>query len=395
MNAQSAIPLRRYDLDWLRVLAILAIFLFHNTRFFDTYDWGIKNATTYAFVDVWNGFATIWGMPLILVISGASVFYSLGKVGAGQYLKGILARLLLPLIVGILTHVAFQVYLENLHEGKFNGSFLDFYPHYFEGMYAFGGNFAWMGLHLWYLEALFIFSVLLLPLFWWLRKRVTGQRVLKVAGDLLARPGAPLLFALPVILLILTLDPKTWGIRELGGWSVFIYPCFLVSGLVIVSHERLQASIRQTRWLSLGEGVGLSVGYLLLRFSPALAFPMKATLADTLLSLACWSWLLAVFGFGFRHLDRNKPFLKYANEAALPFYILHQTAIVSLGYLVVQWAIPDGLKFVFILAVSFVITLGLYESLVRRNNLMRILFGMKPRRRSSPDVRSVLVGEGT
>ncbi len=394
MNAQSAIPQRRYDLDWLRVLVVLAIFVFHNTRLFDTYGWGIKNPTTYAFVNVWNGFATIWGMPLILVISGASVYYSLGKAGAGQYLKGILARLLLPLTVGILTHVAFQVYLESLQEGRFSGSFLEFYPHYFDGMYGLGGNFAWMGLHLWYLEALFIFSVLLLPLFWWLRKRATGQRVLRAGGDLLARPGATLLLALPVISLIYTLDPKTWGIRDLGGWSVFIYPCFLVSGFVIVSHERLQARIQQTRWLSLALGVVLSVGYLCLRFNPALAFPLKATLADTSLSLSCWCWLLAVFGFGSRHLDRKTPFLRCASEAALPFYILHQTVIVSLGYFVVRWAIPDGLKFAFILILSFVVTVGLYEFLVRRNNLMRILFGMKPRPRTSQDVRSVLVGQG-
>lgn len=376
---------RRHDLDWLRVLAILAIFCFHNTRFFDTDDWSIKNPTTYLFVDVWKEFATSWGMPLILLISGASVFFALGKVSPGKYVKGLLARLFVPLVVGIFTHAAFQVYLENLSKGKVGGSFLEFYPHYFDGMYGFGGNFAWMGLHLWYLEALFIFSLLLLPLFWWLRRKTTGQRVLKGVGDILAKPGAALLFALPVILLIYTLDEKTWGMRDLGGWSVFIYPFFLIAGFVIISHEPLRTRLQQSRWFYLASGLVLSPVYLFLEFQKSYPYltSLAQILGDLLLSLSGWCWILAVFGFGMKHLNRSTPFLKYANEAVLPFYILHQTVIVTLGFIVVQWAIPDWLKFVFILAASFLASMALYEFLVRRNNLMRFLFGMKlPARRA-------------
>lgn len=394
MNTQSMTMGRRYDLDWLRVLAILAIFVFHNTRPFDAYGWAIKNPTPYALVNVWNAFATIWGMPLILVISGASIFHTLGKVGAGKYLKGLLARLLVPLVVGMLTHLAFQVYLERLQQGEFSGSFFEFYPHYFDGLYALGGNFAWVGLHLWYLEALFIFSVLLLPLFWWLRKSPAGGCLLTRMGSGLTKAAPALLLSLPVLLLIYCLDPKTLGMRDLGGWSVFIYPCFLVSGFVIASHEPLQARIRRTRWLSLGLGAALSAGYLLLRFDVAPAFTLEARVADTLLCLSCWCWLLAVFGFAFQHLGRNTPFLQYANEAVLPFYILHQTVVVALAYLVVQWAVPDGLKFAIILIASFLVSVGMYEFLVRRSNLLRVLFGMKPKERRSADVRSVLAGQG-
>ena len=48
---------RRYELDWLRVLAILAIFVFHCTRPFDSDGWHIKNPTTYNVLDVWKEFA--------------------------------------------------------------------------------------------------------------------------------------------------------------------------------------------------------------------------------------------------------------------------------------------------------------------------------------------------
>jgi peptidoglycan/LPS O-acetylase OafA/YrhL len=99
--------------------------------------------------------------------------------------------------------------------------------------------------------------------------------------------------------------------------------------------------------------------------------------ADLIVCPVAWCWLLAIFGFGMKHLNFSTPFLKYANEAVLPFYILHQTVIVGLGYFVVQWAIPDWPKFLLILSTSFLIVMALYEFLVRRFNLLRFLFGMK------------------
>ena len=63
----------------------------------------------------------------------------------------------------------------------------------------------------------------------------------------------------------------------------------------------------------------------------------------------------------------------------LPFYILHQTVLLSVGYFVVPLAIPDLLKWAIILLVSFALIMVLYEFLVRRFNVLRFLFGMKLR----------------
>jgi peptidoglycan/LPS O-acetylase OafA/YrhL len=396
MNAQSSMAQRRYDLDWLRVLAILAVFIYHCALIFAPDPFSIKNSTTYQFIDDLGEFAGLWGMPLIFIISGASAFYALGKVSPGKYIKGIVARLLVPLIVGIFTHIAFQVYLENLHKRTFSGSFFDFYPHYFDGMYGFGGNFAWMGLHLWYLEALFILSLLCLPVFLWLKNSPSGRRLLQGVGDILAKPGAAYLFVLPVFVLINVLDPETWGTGVFGGWSMFIYPWFFVSGFVIVSNERLQASIMRWRWVSLAAGILLVPTIDILW--DALGDPGFGTwgfvLGTVPYCLGAWCWLLAIVGFGMKRLNFNTPLLKYANQAVLPFYILHQTVIVTLGFFAVQWAIPDLLKFLIVLSGSFVIVMCLYEFLVRRFNLMRFLFGMKLKQRGATDVRSVLAGQG-
>jgi glucan biosynthesis protein C len=391
MNAQTV--QRRYELDWLRVLTILAIFVFHCSRLFDADDWTIKNSTTYLSMNVWKDWANSWGMPLILIVSGASVFFALSKVRPGKYVQGIVMRLLVPLLFGMFTHTALQVYLERLNKGTFGGSFFEFYPHYFDGMYGFGGNFAWMGLHLWYLELLFIVSLLFLPLFAWLKYTKLGQRLLNGLGNFLAIPGFAILFALPAILLINKLDPATWGNKDLGGWSVIIYPSFFIAGFIIISNQRLQECIQRLRWLYLGLGVALSALFIHMEYTftvhfdyPPLLVSIDQRWGEYIYCLIAWSFLLTIFGFAMKHLTFTNPFLKYANEAALPFYILHQTVIVGLGYFVVQWAIPDLLKFAIVLTVSFLITMGLYEFLVRRFNLLRFLFGMKlnPTKRPVP-----------
>ena len=72
------------------------------------------------------------------------------------------------------------------------------------------------------------------------------------------------------------------------------------------------------------------------------------------------------------------PLLGVANEAVLPFYIMHQTVLLSVGYFVVQWTIPDLLKWAVISVLSFTVIVVLYVFLVRPINLLRVLFGMKP-----------------
>jgi hypothetical protein len=201
---------------------------------------------------------------------------------------------------------------------------------------------------------------------------------------------------LPAYFLINVLDPDSWGTDVLGDWSIFIYLSFFVSGFVILSHEGLQASIRRWRWISLAAGIVL--WGLIDPLWMALGAPEFGSGAFALgigpWCLNAWCWLLAILGFGMKHLRASTPFVKYANEAVMPFYILHQTVVLALAFFIVRWAIPDGLKFMLILTGSFVIVLGLYEVLVRRSNLLRVLFGMKPVRRRSVEPRSVLVEQG-
>ena len=371
---------RRYDLDWLRVLAILSVFVYHSTRFFNLGDWHIKNPITYAGVQAFESFMEIWMMPLIFLISGASIFYAMNKGGADTFFKDKILRLLVPLAVVVFTHASLQVYLEKITHGRFGGSYFAFLPHYFEGMYldiGSTGNFAIHGMHMWYVLILFIFCLIFYPLFrWW---KGNGRGVMNTIGNLLASPWTMwLALALPIFLLDLWIDGTDLAFGA-GGWAFLYYIFFLLYGFVTMSHERLQLNIHRARWSYLIAGLILSATYVFLNMNASnpVIVPWENELGDPLYFLSACTLLPAFLGFAMQHLTKTTPFLKYSNEAVLPFYILHQTVLLVIGYFVVQLTIPDLAKWMIIFLSSFPIILVLYEFVVRRFNVIRVLFGMR------------------
>ena len=229
---------RVYYLDWLRVLGILVVFVYHSSRFFNVEEWNVKNPVWYPWVEVWNRFATAWMMPLMFAISGASLFYALGKEGgAGKFVKDKVLRLLVPLVVCAFTHASLQMYLERLTHGEFSGTYFQYLPQYFFG------DFAWYGMHLWYLLVLFLASIILYPLLRWLK----GQGRLSKLGDLSARPGAIYALALPMIVLVVLFDFYGAVLTGNAGWAYIIYLWLVLAGFLVVSDERVQASIERLR----------------------------------------------------------------------------------------------------------------------------------------------------
>jgi peptidoglycan/LPS O-acetylase OafA/YrhL len=376
----KTIAARRHDLDWLRVFAILSVFLYHNTRFFDFEDWHVKNPQLSTSATMAEGFLGIWIMPLMFVISGAATCWALGG-GAGRFLGGKVNRLLIPLAFGIFALALPQVYLERLSHGQFRGSLLDFLPHYFDGWYGFGGNFAWMGLHLWYLLMLFLFSVIMLPAFLYLRSE-GGRRALSGLARLLDWPGAIFLLAIPPIFFETGLDPDGAGLQNFGGWTIFTYLVLFIYGYLIFSEPRLERALYRHGSTALALALASTLG--LAFASPVgsdIRFGTSAyILASALETFASWCWVLAFFGLARRLFSFNSCFLAYANEAVLPFYMLHQTVIIIAGYSMAGWGIDVLPKALVLASVSFAIILGIYELLVRRIEVLRFLFGLKPSR---------------
>jgi surface polysaccharide O-acyltransferase-like enzyme len=360
---------RHYNIDWLRVLGMAGIFLFHNARYFNEEDWHVKNPQIAFGATVFVSVVSQFIMPLFFVLSAYAIYYALQHRTEKEFMRERVTRLIVPLVFGIFTLIPPQVYIERVTHGQFTGSLIQFIPEYFKGWYGFGGNFAWMGLHLWYLLMLFLFSWAGLSLF---------NRINKFdSSRFFATPFSVYLLFIPISLieLLVNLSPDIIGRRDFGGWSVSSYYVIFLIGYLLATDERYLPAIKRLRFFSLTFGLLATVlGYFL---DAELGMSTQAPLFSILRGFNTWCWLLAFLGLAAQYLDFNNNFLKYANEAVLPFYILHQSVIVIIGFFIVDWSIAPFPKYLFLASASFVVIMTLYELLMKRIPLLRYLFGMK------------------
>ncbi len=370
---------RHFENDWLIVLATLVVFFFHCARFFNGEDWSIKNPIISPLAGYAVTLISQWIMPLFFFLSGMSSEYSLRKRPPLKYLKDRTTRLMIPFIFSTLVaSIPLQVWIERVSHGQFSGSFWKFYPLYFNGFYAFGGNFAWMGLHLWYLAALFLFSALTLP-FFRLFDTTKLHRLVSALLERLSFPGGALALALPLLAVefLVNLYPNGLGRRDFGGWSLLSYLTVFCMGYILSTCRESKKFFRINAFAALFLALGTTTVVLLeamhiITFAPPLNYPIQLIIR----SCNSWLWLTALYGLGCRYLTLNAPILPWLRETALPFYIVHQTVIVSVGFCLLNLDIPIFPKYILLASISFISVLVLLTA-IRRLNWLRPLFGMQ------------------
>jgi glucan biosynthesis protein C len=196
-----------------------------------------------------------------------------------------------------------------------------------------------MGLHLWYLEMLFVFTLLTFPLFIFFKRERIREKISGAAG-FFAKPGAIFLVVVPLFLVewLVTLQPDGIGMHSFGGWSPVSYLVFLITGYMLAFDPGYTSALERQRYITLILGI-LATG-LMFFFRPDISVLGRFgayTLSMLVRSLNSWFWLMTFLGFGARYLNFNNGFLKYARVAVLPFYILHQTVIVTIGFYIAKW----------------------------------------------------------
>jgi glucans biosynthesis protein C len=375
---------RQNYIDWLRVGAMFLLLFYHTGRLFDEPAWHIKNAVLNEPINIFNRFLDIWHMPLFFILAGASVWFALGKRTAGAFAWERVLRLFVPLAFGMLIIVPPQVYYERIFDGDFTGSFLAWYPNTFHGAYSMdnaNGNLSWH--HLWFLAYLFVFSLLLIPVFRYFHAEKRKPLISRIAG-FMEKPGAIFLPSLPLVIFNLTLRPIYGGGNQnlINDWANFLfYITIFFYGFMLVSDSRFLQLIRRYRVTTLIAAIVLSLGIYFLE--NGIISPPEIVSDIVLLiiyAVACWCWLMAIIGTGSLILNFTNKVLSYATEAVLPVYILHQTIIIVLGFYVIQWNTGVAPKYFFIVLATLAGSLAVYE-LVRRFNVTRFLFGIKSRKR--------------
>jgi acyltransferase-like protein len=400
---------RRLDLDLIRAAIVAGLTFFHTACIFRAEKFYVNNPQPSFLLTGAVFFAQLWGMPLMFMVAGGGVFHSLQARTAGAFVQERLRRLLLPLVVGVVVVVPPQIWYAVRADGQEPGSFWQFLGRFFAVRPGFrppwvvtaaGSDSLFDAAHLWFLYYLLAYSLLLLPVFLFLLPDRAPARGGARLVALCQRPRGVLALAGPLVLLETLVG--TWGA---GGWNSFAYLFFLLYGFLMAANRQLREAIRRSWPQALALGVlVLPLLFVIARHDLGGGRDLGADpgpwsmLWRLLKATGGWAWTVAILGLVplvvRRLADRWIPaatgdprpaagegrwtrLARYANEAVLPFYVLHQTSIVIIGYYVVQWSTGVLPKFLVISGTALVVTFIVYDLGVRRTRLTRVLFGMR------------------
>jgi peptidoglycan/LPS O-acetylase OafA/YrhL len=365
MSSQTSTE--RYDfLDWLRVIAIFVLMFFHTGMLFVGWGWHITNAETIPALQWPMDLAHRLRMPLLFVVAGAAMWFALRRRSGATLIRERTLRLVVPVIFGMLVIVPPQIFVERVVRGQWHGGYLAFLV---ERVFRFelypAGDFGWH--HLWFIVYLYVYVLLLTPLLLWWRGRRPALR-----------PGVWLYaLALPLGLnetLLKPLFPETHNLTS--DWYIFVHYLLLtVYGFVLASVPGVWDWLAARRRVSLALGLAVIIGLLTLFNAGVIAHDTPTD--HVLANVFTWLWLMTFIGYGRQHLNFANRLLVWARDASYPIYILHQTVIVVIAYFVVAQPWRPWTKYFVVLGATLLICVLLYESLVRRFAVLRLLFGMK------------------
>lgn len=383
----SAKSPRRYDLDWLRIIAFGVLVFFHSAVLF--LPEGIPNILNdEPSLELSAGVAFFhhFRLALLFLVSGMGVRFALRKRTGSKYLSERSQRLLLPLLFGIAVVVPPMIYLENLHNGAFDGSFFDFYPTFFtSGVYP-EGNLTWH--HYWFIAYLYLFCLLTWPLFRsWLGHR---QEQLKRITDWAAHGHRIYWLILPLFLIELVLRPIFPGFRDLvSDWASFMHWLLIfVAGFGMAHNLALVDRCKELRYCSISLGIaasallfGLFYDFEAASFELRREFTFENAVAffgfSVFRIVSAWAWLLTCVGFATRYLNRPSRTVAYLNGAVYPLFCLHLTTIVAIAFWVLPMDLPIIAKYFVISLGTFVAVFALYEFIIRRIGAIGLLLGAK------------------
>ncbi len=348
---------RRFDIDWLRVIAIGFLLIYHIAIPFQP--WGvfigfIQNTEPIESLWIPMSFLNIWRIPLLFFVSGMGVYFSMRKRNWKALFKERATRILVPLVAGSLLIVPIQSLLWQVYYYS-----QELTPVIFPA-------------HLWFLGNIFSYVLLLAPLLYYMKKH--EEKLRSKVTKLMNHPLKLMAFVLPFIVSTMLIDPETYSMYaySLNGY-VLGFIAFFLGYLFVFSGSIFWDTLSKWKWGFVIIGAGLYV-------TRVLAFEMESPLY--LMATETVVWIYSILGVGFTYLNFSNRYLNYPSEAAYPVYIVHWVFIHLASTWLFPLALSPWIKLIGVTLITFAGSLAFFHFILRNMNLIRPLFGLKLKQRS-------------
>ena len=372
---------RRYDLDWLRVIAFGLLIFYHVGMFYVTWGWHVKSVYAGPAAEPLMLLVNPWRLALLFFISGVAIRFVTDKAASHwRFLGDRVYRLGLPILAGMTVIVAPQAYFELRELGEIEPGYLAFWADYLkiDQLYSVATP-TWN--HLWYVVYLLFYIVIITPFLVVMRRFAEGVG----ANWLQVVAGGPirllLLFCLPFVLYEATLAPHFPVTHNLvADWANHAnrFTMFLL-GYFLAKHHVFWRTVDAALPLALALSLLIGGGRLYLRANHSELY--EALIAGVpvmpfALIIYAWSVMVLLMGLAQRYLNRPSPALTYLTGAVFCYYILHQTITIAAGYYLTRQALGPWLEFSLVTSATVGGSLAGYE-IARRIPFLRPWLGIR------------------
>jgi len=386
---------RRYDLDWLRIIAFGLLIFYHCGMFYVTWDWHVKSRFASDAIEPLMMLTSPWRLTLLFLIAGAATRFMADKMSLKSFLAIRMRRLWPPLLLAMFVIVPPQSYFEIAEAlqganglGPDHAAWLDnFYIKYVTG----SGN--WCDAdgclitptynHMWFVAYLILYTlalILILPLL----RRVPAALNALIAGPLLIL--LPWLYLTALRLVLFPIFGESHDFRD--DWYLHaLYFSIFLFGFAIAKNQAFFDRCVKLRWVALAIALtcwaALVVYYS--AYSEGIDPPEWLRIAmRAVRELDAWCAIIAAIGLAHHHLSSNDgPLRQMLTQAIFPFYLIHQTIIVVAGHYLDEMQFPLAVEAPLLVAITM-LGCWLFFDLGRRVPLLRIWIGLAPVRAIVP-----------
>ena len=384
---------RLYFLDWIRIFAFFLLILYHTGMYYVTWDWHVKSPDTSHAIEPLMILSSPWRLGLLFMISGVASAFMLKKVRVGALLRQRSWRLLVPLVFGMLVIVPPQAYFEVVEKVAYKGGYGEFMHLYITSYKGFCRGDDCLDMptwnHLWFVAYLWVYTMLIGGIAWLAGPRL--QSWSNALGRLLTGWKIIVLPAIGLAIARFALAdnfPTTHGLFD--DWYNHAQSFYLfLLGAMLAAQSGFWANVEKLRWVSLGLWLASWAAIVCYYSIPEAqaASPAVAQWKPVMRLVYClcqWVPIMAVCGFGHRHLAFDSAKRRYLTEAVFPVYILHQTLIVTMAHSFKPLKLAPATEGLILVVLTFCISFGVFE-LVRRIGVLRPLFGLGRRPAKTQD----------
>jgi peptidoglycan/LPS O-acetylase OafA/YrhL len=358
---------RHHELDWLRVMAVAAVFLNHVLGPYSG-GWVVRNDVASPFVQPFVQATSGMRMPLMFFVAGAALVLALGGKPVGPYALERAEKLVIPLLFGLAVLIPAQL----VAAASANGTLAD------GGLLAAAsplrpdGTVTWA--HLWFLTHILAATVLLVPLALKLRTWA-------------ARPMGSWVTDRYLLVTLGCLPLGAQGVRhswveglaisrviDLRGFATSL--AFMLAGVIVMSLPNTGAMVVRYRRGALTVFVVLTTLQMGVANVTAAWAPYAAILVWP---LAAWAWVLAAYGYARHYLRRSSAVVTRLGTSSYAFYLVHQPIVVVTAVVITPLSLPiwfEGLLLGTVaLAFSVAVCVG-----ARYSQIARTVLGFRERR---------------